>query len=233
MKNKVETYAKLVEQRKLCSLCQGLRNPSKVDGGRYDHGHIGPWSLWQGSLNAEVVVVGQDWGDVAYFRKWKGKDQPYGNPTNENLQHLLKTIGIVIEKPHDVQNQIIFLTNIILCLKTGGLQARVKDEWLMNCARNYFKPMIDIINPKVIISLGKKPCESILSIYGIKFSKSLKLSSIIIKSPYALTDTINLFPVYHCGAGSTNRNRSFSQQLVDWAKIRSVLVQHFKNIISR
>ena len=36
---------------------------------------IGPWSLWQGNLDAEIMVIGQDWGDKNYFTKNKGHDQ--------------------------------------------------------------------------------------------------------------------------------------------------------------
>jgi DNA polymerase len=33
----------------------------------YDNqGHIGPWTQWQGNLNAELMIVGQDWGGTEY-----------------------------------------------------------------------------------------------------------------------------------------------------------------------
>jgi hypothetical protein len=101
-----------------------------------------PWSLWQANLNSEIVLVGQDWGDISYFRQWEGRDQPSGNPTNENLQKLLKIVGIEIRKPRDPQNQIVFFANVILCLKTGGLQGRVDDKWFTNCSRAFLKPLL-------------------------------------------------------------------------------------------
>jgi hypothetical protein len=42
------------------------------------------------------MVVGQDWGTTTYFLKWEGIDQRKGNPTNDNLRLLLKSIGIDI-----------------------------------------------------------------------------------------------------------------------------------------
>lgn len=41
------------------------------------------------------MVVGQDWGGIPYFRQFEGWDGP-GNPTNDNLAELLKTISITI-----------------------------------------------------------------------------------------------------------------------------------------
>lgn len=71
---KIEAYKSLVEKRKDCSLCNGLSNPAAVANGKYDSNEIGPWSLWQANLNTNLLVVGQDWGDVKYFKKWEGKD---------------------------------------------------------------------------------------------------------------------------------------------------------------
>jgi DNA polymerase len=216
---KEEAYKKLVEKRKECSLCKDLRNPSLVEQGRYDQDDIGPWSLWQGNLNSNLVVVGQDWGGIPYFSRWEGRDQPSGNPTNENLKELLKIVGIEIRNPREQQDQIVFLTNLVLCLKKGGLQDRVEDQWFVNCASAFFKPLLEIMNPKVVIALGKKASDSILGLYGIPYSKSAPFRSIVERSPYSLSNTVSLFPVYHCGVGSVNRNRPMLQQREDWLKI--------------
>lgn len=230
---KIEAYKKLVEKRKHCSLCKELCNPSAVAGGLYDSDQIGPWSLWQANLNAKLVVVGQDWGDKSYFTKWEGRDQPSGNPTNENLQRLLKILCIEIGKPREQQDQVIFLTNLILCLKTGGLQGQVDEQWFKNCSFNFFKPLIEIITPRVIIALGKKVSESIMALYGLSYSRNAAFSKLISKSPYQLTESIMFFPVYHCGAGSVNRNRSIPEQQEDWLKIKMSLQNNNVLLTSR
>jgi len=221
---KLDAYRRLVDKRKSCHLCEGLCNPAIEANGLYDSEQIGPWSLWQGNLNAELVVVGQDWGDISYFRKWEGRDQPSGNRTNENLQKLLNNIGVSIGKPRDPQDQVVFFTNMILCLKTGGLQGDVYKQWFLNCSRIFFKPLIEIINPRVIIALSKKVSESILDLYGIQHSKSARLYELISQSPYRLTRSLVFFPLYHCGAGSVNRNRSISEQEEDWSRINKWLL---------
>jgi hypothetical protein len=62
--SKVGIYKDLVCQRKACSLCQGLVNPSTEE---FDSNEIGPWAKWQNNLDADIIVVGQDWGDVDYY----------------------------------------------------------------------------------------------------------------------------------------------------------------------
>ncbi len=220
------TYENLVIKRKSCKICKDLANPSRINGGQFDSNHIGPWSIWQGNLNADILIVGQDWGDINYFTKWKGKDKPAKNPTNENLQGLLKSIGINIKTPGEKQDQIVFLTNLILCLKTGGLQAPVEDEWSTNCSIHFFKPLVDIIKPRVIIPLGKKTTEVIFNLYSYQIKKSLPYKNMVINAPYNFTKSLTVFPVYHCGAGSVNRNRSLSEQYRDWEKIGKWLKTH-------
>ena len=77
--DKGAAYRELVARRKACRQCAGLTNPSVCCGGRFDSGQIGPWTLWQGALDARVLIVGQDWGDTRYFTKWAGRDHPQGS----------------------------------------------------------------------------------------------------------------------------------------------------------
>ena len=225
---KIEAYKRLVEKRKSCLICKGLSNPSRVASGTYDKEEIGPWSLWQADLNADFLVVGQDWGDVSYFERYKGRDKPKGNPTNEHLQILLNHIGVQIGKPCESQEQVIFLTNLILCLKDGGLQAPVENDWFSNCTREFFEPLVEIIKPKVILALGKKVSVSILDLYNIGYPKNNKLSELMLTAPYVLTSSTILFPLYHCGAGTVNRNRGLEEQKNDWRKIEKWKEKNFR-----
>jgi hypothetical protein len=114
-------YAALVADRKACHACSGLANPSTYAQGRYDSAEIGLWTRWQGNLDAKGMVVGQDWGDIVYFDRYNGLNAP-SNPTNRALSGLLNSIGIKIDQ-HSLAagHGQIFLTNAILCLKTGGM----------------------------------------------------------------------------------------------------------------
>ena len=114
-------YADLVTSRKVCRDCTGLENPSRCCEGRFDSDQIGPWTLWQGNIRSELVVVGQDWGDKTYFENNAGRDVA-SNPTNTTLRHLLSLAGVHIDLPSisDCGSGEVFFTNAILCLKQGG-----------------------------------------------------------------------------------------------------------------
>jgi uracil-DNA glycosylase family 4 len=223
---KHELYAELVRKRKQCALCNGLTNPATVTGGSCDSDEIGPWSRWQANLNGRVLVVGQDWGDVAYFKKWDGRDQEQGNPTNENLQKLLAVLNIGISQPLEKQISSVFLTNMVLCLKRGGMQAAVRDEWLCNCTREFLVPLINIVRPRIVLALGLSVTKSILDYYDIPHRSTAKLADLMARGPYSLTREIHFLPVYHCGAGSVNRNRSLVEQTEDWQRIAAWLTMN-------
>jgi uracil-DNA glycosylase len=218
--DKIEAYNALVQCRKNCRICKGLTNPASPEYCRWDSQHIGPWSLWQGSLDAQVMIVGQDWGGIKYFVDWQGRDQPHGNRTNENLRRLLEIAGISIGDPQEPQQQVVFLTNLILCLKLkGGLQGPIEDAWLTNCTKRFFVPLGDIIKPRAVLALGQKTSEAILKTYGVPFLRPARFSDMLGSSPYRLHGEMSLFPLYHCGARGVNMNRSLDRQASDWQKV--------------
>lgn len=97
MKNKEEQYQAIVEKRKICSLCEDLENHSEVNP-EYNSDEIGMQALWQGDLDAKIMIVSQDWGDIKTYNEWKGRDKDK-NKTNANLIKLLSLIVYNIESP--------------------------------------------------------------------------------------------------------------------------------------
>ena len=89
----------------MLAICCALENSSRCEQGHYDSRHIGPWSQWQGHLNAELMVVGQDWGDTNCFIKNQGLEAQR-NPTNNMLRELLGSIGIDVGSPHDCRRRV-------------------------------------------------------------------------------------------------------------------------------
>lgn len=146
----IDSYARLVAERKACRLCEGLTNPSQVEAGRYDSSEIGPWTRWQGTLSARLMVVGQDWGGVPYFTGHCGRES-IANRTNRNLRELIGLLGIDVGEPENpgTSGQA-FFTNAILCLKEGGLQAEVRDAWFRNCG-THLRRQVELVAPRVLV----------------------------------------------------------------------------------
>lgn len=213
-------YGELVAQRKACHRCSGLINPSTRPD--LDSDQIGPWSRWQGNLEAEVLVVGQDWGDTRYYEKNKGRDRA-DNPTNETLRKLMEVAGLHIDLPGPDTSGlgVAFFTNAILCLKEGGMQAAVNPVWFENCGRLFLRPTIELVKPKIVITLGERAYRAVCGAYGLR---ARGFRAAVEGEPEQLSDSGPLLlPVYHCGARILNTHRPFERQKQDWIRAGRVL----------
>lgn len=213
---KQEEYDRLVTSRKSCHVCQGLENPSRVANGLFDSSEIGPWTRWQGYLDSRVMLVAQDWGHVGNFEKQKGTDN--NSATNKMLKRLLEIAGIAVGLPLDSTNGgSLFFTNAILCLKKGGDQARVNSEWYRNCGPRFLRPSIEIVEPKVVICIGQRAYDTVMTCYD---RKPQPFRDAVDKHvPAILSSNVAVFAVYHCARRIRNTHRKDDQQAYDWQQI--------------
>ena len=213
-------YSALVQARKECTICAGLVNPAHCSSGVYDSGEIGPWTRWQGALDAELMLVGQDWGDVRYFEKYAGLDSPK-NPTNLRLQELLAEAGFnVTSGSQDLDRGSIFLTNAILCLKSGGMGAPVRAAWFTECGRRFLRPQIELVRPRALVTLGARAYHAVCKAFD-KRANTLRLA--VEAPPEELFPGVHLYPVYHCSPRVLARARSLEVQRQDWRRIGEAL----------
>jgi DNA polymerase len=208
----------------------GLANPSRVAGGRFDADEIGPWTRWAGDLDADLMVVGQDWGDVAYFKANQGLDKP-DNPTSVALAELLASVGRPLPRmptaaaplpPGGNRHSRVFLTNALLWLKTGGMQARTPAAWFDADAAARLREQIDLVRPRVVVALGQQAHRAILRAYDLPVPAGPFRAVVDAPDgtplPGGPPGTL-LFGVYHCGARVRNTCRSSEQQRRDWTRI--------------
>jgi len=220
---KSEKYSGLVSLRKQCSKCIGLRNPAEPGLSQFDSEEIGPWSRLHGDQNARVMVVGQDWGDVRYFQANKGLDN-LRNPTMLTLEKLLQVAGqnVSLQK-YTAGNHGLFLTNAILCLKSGGLQAQVDRSWFGNCGTMFLRPQIEIVAPQVVVTLGQQAYEATTKAFGLHpgpFRQAVESEKGV-----SLDCGSQLFAVYHCGNRILNTHRKYEEQVRDWQRIGAYLAK--------
>ena len=217
---KDDLYDKLVTERIACRRCQasGLTNPSIVSSGRFDSPEIGPWSRWQGGLGATLMIVGQDWGTVEYFSEHAGLDGPEtSNPTNEALRALVRELGIEIGPPGDLRRAgVVFLTNAVLCLKGGSLQAPVRTEWFVNCG-DFLRRQVEIVAPRLLVCLGERAYRSLAAAFGFRpgpFRAAVERADGV-----ELPTGTRAFARYHCGRRIQNTHRPFPVQRQDWCRL--------------
>ena len=223
-RDKQVRYFELVEKRKQCGQCKDLKltNPSKCDEGVYDiQGHIGPWTQWQGNLNADLMIVGQDWGSKGYYIENEGVEKDT-NATNRTIRELLSSIDIQIALPNLAQREsAVFFTNSILCLRPGnGLTGPTPPvSSFDNCSKSFLRPQIELVNPKVVVTLGHKAYSSVLKAYD---RKPHPLMTAAVGEIIPLAGRTCLIPVFHPGHyGSLTR--SIQEQKKDWQQVRRVL----------
>ena len=87
-------FETLIAARKACRICVE-RSPGKIRSCAefdFDPDVVSHWEQWLGHRSPKLLVVGQDFGNVGYFVRCRGRDEP-NNKTNENLYRLLTAAG--------------------------------------------------------------------------------------------------------------------------------------------
>ena len=117
----------------------------------------------------------------------------------------------------------IFFTNAILCLKAGGLQSEVHSDGFSNCGKRFLKPTVDIVQPKVLVTLGEHAYKAIAVEYGIALLPFK--AAVETEGGFRISEVTTLHPVYHCGRRILNTHRPLEIQLKDWARIGPTLAR--------
>lgn len=206
---------------------------------------INLWSYWQGSLNAEILLVGQDWGNP-WEESCKGLTEKISradngpipdyiegsrNPTDLALIELFRSIGYDITSPNDK----LFFTNFVLGYRTGKISGGFQREWAEHDSA-FFPRLAEIIKPKVILCLGKSTYKVAMKAMGQTIPKGVAWYNAFLESsfnPQEITfsngQAAYIFALAHCGSfGTMNRNRGsivskedrLELQKRDWVKIK-------------
>lgn len=224
-KKKESLYISLVEKFKGF---QGfpsseILHPFEIDERFKIQNVLNPWELWCGNLDAEIVVIGQDFSDKDYFienldSNWQ---KEINSPTNKTLQALFENLGYEIDLP---QNQIVnkskplFFTNAVLGIKQNGMTGAIKEKWYRDTAKQFIKELINIIHPKYIITLGKHAYNMMCIAYDLEAEKLFKN----VKLEQNINQNFQWFAVSHCSpTGRINRN--LEKQHEDWKEMKKLM----------
>jgi DNA polymerase len=215
-------YRELVAKRKAHVFPNGLLNPSQIEGGRFDSKHLGPWSQWQSDLHADAVIVGQDWGDNAYFLENKGMDSDK-EQTCKNLRAMTLGAGWTIGTPQSPIPQRLFFTNAVLGIREkDGKSAATPAVWIDD-SLPFLIRLLRIIQPRIVVSLGTiayRACR--LAMQGKERAIQIPMDAVLRQvrhlNPILRPGSPDWFAFYHCGPlGLVNRSREL--QLQDWEQL--------------
>lgn len=215
-------YTELVTRRKTHRFPELLLNPNEIQGGAHDSDHLGPWSRWQGNLHAEVVIVGQDWGDLPYFLQNKGLDDEQ-EPTCMNLRSMALAAGWDLGTPQKPHPEPLFFTNAVLGVRAEkGKSGMPPTRWIDD-SLPYLTGLLDIVQPRAVVSMGTAAYRATrMALCGRGRDAQLPLAGPLNQvhqlSPIKRPGKPAWFPFYHCGPlGLVNRSRGL--QLQDWQRL--------------
>jgi uracil-DNA glycosylase len=214
----MENFEALVAARKACRICVE-RSPGKIRSCaefEFDPPVVSHWEQWLGHRNPKLLVVGQDFGNVGYFVRNRGRDAP-NNQTNENLHELLTAAGIAVTHPSQRDRQApVFLTNSILCIKEGSMNGPILSSWVNACSEEHLRPLIGYLRPPVVVGMGNAGWRAVRRIFAL--ADTPRLISRAAGYNWLASDATQVFAVGHCGPLGII-NRPWRQQLADWRRI--------------
>src|SRR5262245_55122468 len=119
--DKAQRLLELVTRRKAVQRA-GYARLADLNGGTYECDYVSPWTKSGRNLDADVMVIGQDWASANMLTKWPDDVAERGyDPkllTNRNLDDLLKRhLGL--------RRADCYLTNLFVLIKRGDASAPI------------------------------------------------------------------------------------------------------------
>lgn len=203
---------------------------------------INLWTYWQGrgNLDPEILLVGQDWGNpvpkpgtprlsLDEFKAGPPYDTSRIFPTDRNLMELFRQV-LGIDLNQKVEN--LFFTNMLLGYRTVKTSGYLKMP--IDRDRIFFKELIDILQPRVVICMGQAVFDAALDAYGEPhpYTGSFRRALDERKNVFDIGG-IRFFGMGHCGRlGCMNRagnqkgadeKTGLRMQMQDWEQITKYL----------
>ena len=131
---------------------QGHTCIGDYDNGVWECDYVSPYSLSAHNVDADVMIVLQDWCSSDSFNLPVCQETlTLGHTpsvrTNINLKTLLHDhLGLTLSQTYS--------TNLFPFVKPGPMNASIPSKDLLKAAQQFTLPMINIIQPKLVISLG-------------------------------------------------------------------------------
>lgn len=196
---------------------------------------INLWTYWQGRgvKNVDILVVGQDWGNPFQDKKTTrmlidniskinsgeleanclyGIKSPYA--TDRNLRYLFQELkcGEDVLYPDIIENRYnnLFFTNFCLGYRKGKESGGMTKEVMMRDSQ-YFRELVEILKPKIVICLGKDTFECV---WQTMTGEEINISSTDywnmlnrFENRKILQDGMIIYGMGHCGSFGININR--------------------------
>lgn len=228
----------LIKDLSVCNKCTNMKCASKSLINIYQDYNFctnipSIWTDWFNRLDSEIMIIGQDWGpysDMKMFHEllnkdksnWKYLIESEKSNTKKMLERYIKESS---NNRYSLDN--IYITNAIMCARQGenyrGNNIDLKKSTL-NCSE-YLLRQIEIVKPKVILTLGYYPLLSLSKIFEFNIEKTLKET--ILKFSEIMFDNYVIIPLYHPVA-QVKKEEQLEQYKKIWKYIDIKIAKHNK-----
>lgn len=230
LKQKQQQFDELVKDVSNCRICRHLYFPLGCPDGEYldhsDHpGYLNAWNLQACDLMASCMILGQDFGVLLdeetlqeggfpeRIIRQATKNRQFLSTTDKNVRSLLHIPDP--QQAPDAPLKGYFFTNTACCYRQKGNTTEYNPSWYSICAYRFLGRLIRIIQPKVIIALGKEAFNALSCCQNaaVAFPDDLPYSDgrenhvyrdlISLKKPFKLSfedsdlPPIDVYPVFH------------------------------------
>ena len=205
---KKEVFKELLKLMSKCDKCTNFKDKEKSLINIYNDYNFGSnipsiWTDWFNRLDSKIMIIGQDWGPYNDMKKlnslldedksnWKELIELEKSNTKKLLENYIKDSS---NNKHSLND--IFITNAIMCARQGdnyrGNNIDLKKSTL-NCS-NFLLRQIEIVKPKVILTLGYYPLMSLSNLMDFEIEKTLKET--IKEYPEICKGDYTIIPLYH------------------------------------
>ena len=157
----------------------------------------------EGCKNADILFIGEAPG-----RNEDLQGKPFVGRAGKILDTLLKTI--------DLKRNQIFIGNILKCRPTNNRNP-LKNE--IDACSDFLDKQIDLINPKIIVTLGNFSTQYIFKKFNLKEEKISKIHGKLFKTK---DGKLIIIPVYHPAVATYDPNKIFDLE-IDFQTIKKSL----------
>lgn len=205
---KKELFNELLNSLYECNKCTNFKCKEKSLINIYDDYNFSSnipsiWTDWFNRLDSKIMIIGQDWGPYNDMKKLNSQLKDNKSNWNELIESEKSNTKKLLENyiKESSNNKFtlndIFITNAIMCARQGdnyrGNNINLKKSTL-NCS-DFLLKQIEIVKPKVIITLGYYPLLSLSNLMKFNIEKTLKMT--IKKYPEINKEDFIIIPLYH------------------------------------
>ena len=194
---KQKLFLQLSSEARKCLICEAMRDKTAV------------LSDLNGNINAKVMFIAEAPGRQGADRTRK----PFsGDKSGANFQKFLDSINLKREE--------IFITNAVLCSprKPSGANRNPKKSEIKNCSF-FLKKTIELINPKIIVTLGAVSLEALKLLEYHQISLKTDIGKILRWNAHLLV------PLYHPSPQVLASHRREKEQIEDYKVLTEAIAQ--------